>query len=78
MSDQSLAGQLDALHEAGCDRVWSDVASGVRTRRPGLDDLVAVAAPGDTVVTTRLDRLGRSLPLMDRSEMLCGQFSAEN
>lgn len=71
MNDQSLAGQLDALHAAGCERLWTDVASGARTRRPGLDDLIAVAAAGDTVVTTRLDRLGRSLPhLLDLVEEL--------
>jgi DNA invertase Pin-like site-specific DNA recombinase len=70
-SDQSLAGQLDALHAAGCERVWTDVASGTLTRRPGLDDLVAVAVAGDTVVTTRLDRLGRSLShLLDLVEDL--------
>jgi len=61
-SDQSLMGQLDALQAAGCERVWTDVASGARARRPGLDELVAVTAAGDTVVVTRLDRLGRSLP----------------
>ncbi|WP_422743602.1 recombinase family protein [Mycobacterium sp. WMMD1722] len=60
--DQSLVGQIDALRDAGCERVWSDVASGARTRRPGLDCLVTAAVPGDTVVTTTLDRLGRSLP----------------
>jgi DNA invertase Pin-like site-specific DNA recombinase len=61
-SDQSIAGQLDALQAAGCERVWTDVVSGARTRRPGLDELVAAAAARDTVVVTRLDRLGRSLP----------------
>jgi DNA invertase Pin-like site-specific DNA recombinase len=61
-SDQTVAGQLDALHEAGCDRIWTDVASGARARRPGLDELAVAAALGDTVVVTRLDRLGRSLP----------------
>ena len=61
-SDQILGGQLDALHAAGCERVWTDVASGALARRPGLDDLVAAATAGDTVVATRLDRLGRSLP----------------
>ncbi|ORB68109.1 MULTISPECIES: recombinase family protein [Mycobacterium] len=70
-SDQSVAGQLDALHAAGCERVWTDVASGTLARRPGLDDLIAVATEGDTVVTTRLDRLGRSLPhLLDLVEEL--------
>ena len=61
-SDQSVDGQVDALRAAGCERVWTDVASGVRSRRPALDELLAAAAPGDTVVVCRLDRLGRSLP----------------
>ncbi|PBJ66882.1 DNA invertase, partial [Mycobacterium avium subsp. hominissuis] len=61
-SDQSLTGQIDALRAAGCERVWTDVASGARARRPGLDELVAAVVAGDTVVVTRLDRLGRSLP----------------
>jgi DNA invertase Pin-like site-specific DNA recombinase len=61
-SDQSPAGQLDALRAASCGRVWTDVASGARTRRPALEELLAAAAAGDTLVVCRLDRLGRSLP----------------
>ena len=38
------------------------MASGVRTRRPALAELVATAVADDTVVVCRLDRLGRSLP----------------
>src|SRR5262245_47142131 len=61
-TDQSIAGQLDALEAAGCRRVCTDVASGVRAGRLGLDELMAVAGGGDTVIVTRLDRRGRSLP----------------
>lgn len=61
-NDQSAHSQLDALTAAGCERVWTDVASGARSRRPALDELLAAAAAGDTVVVTRLDRMGRSLP----------------
>lgn len=73
-TDQSITGQLDALKDVGCRRVWTDVVSGVRTRRPGLDELMAVASGGDTVVVTRLDRLGRSLPhLLGLVEVLAGR-----
>lgn len=61
-SDQSPDSQSDALATAGCARVWTDVASGVHAHRPALDELIATAGAGDTVVVCRLDRLGRSLP----------------
>jgi DNA invertase Pin-like site-specific DNA recombinase len=58
-ADQSADGQIDALRSAGVERIWTDVASGVRTRRPALAELVATAVADDTVVVCRL---GRSLP----------------
>ncbi|VBA55042.1 recombinase family protein [Mycobacterium pseudokansasii] len=61
-TEQSAQGQLDALHAAGVEQVWTDVASGLRSDRPALAELVTTAAKGDTVVVSRLDRLGRSLP----------------
>lgn len=61
-AEQSAEGQLDALRSAGVERVWTDVASGMRSDRPALAELVEASAPGDVVVVCRLDRLGRSLP----------------
>ena len=58
---QDEALQHDALRQAGCDRIYADKASGKLESRPGLDDLLAHARAGDTVVVWRLDRLGRSL-----------------
>ena len=58
---QDEALQRDALHVAGVDRIFVDKASGKLESRPALDDLLAQARPGDTVVVWRLDRLGRSL-----------------
>ena len=60
--DQTLALQQDALHEAGCERIFTDTASGAKADRPGLDEAVAYARSGDTLVVWKLDRLGRSLP----------------
>jgi DNA invertase Pin-like site-specific DNA recombinase len=59
--DQSLDLQLDALDKAGCERVFSDRASGAKAARPGLDEALSFARPGDTLVVWKLDRLGRSL-----------------
>lgn len=58
---QDEALQLDALEQVGCDRVFTDHASGSTTERPALDELLRLLRPGDTVVIWRLDRLGRSL-----------------
>jgi DNA invertase Pin-like site-specific DNA recombinase len=60
--DQELALQTDALTEAGCDRIWTDQASGkTLAGRPGLDALLDHARAGDVLVVWRLDRLGRAL-----------------
>lgn len=45
--------------------MFSDVASGANTNRPGLAALRAEVAPGDTVIVFKLDRLGRSIVDID-------------
>lgn len=59
--EQTARLQLDALNAAGCERTFSETASGVAADRPILADLLSHARRGDTVVVWRLDRLGRSL-----------------
>jgi len=61
-AEQDTALQRDALSAAGCWKVWTDVASGVRTDRPQLRLVLEALQPGNTLVVWRLDRLGRSLP----------------
>lgn len=59
--DQTEALQLDALKAAGCELIFTDHGvSGTKTRREGLDDLLATLTKGDTLVVWKLDRLGRS------------------
>jgi len=60
-TDQDAALQLDALHAAGCYRVWVDTISGSLEHRPELTKLLDQLRPGDTLVVWRLDRLGRSI-----------------
>jgi DNA invertase Pin-like site-specific DNA recombinase len=58
--DQDLTAQLDALKVAGAEATYREKVSGVRADRPQLAKLMAKLLPGDVVVVTKLDRLGRS------------------
>lgn len=59
--EQSLDSQIDALQQAGCERIYCDKISGSKATRPELDRLRDCLRAGDTLVVWRLDRLGRSL-----------------
>jgi DNA invertase Pin-like site-specific DNA recombinase len=59
--DQNLDLQLDALKEAGCEKIFCDKISGAKSDRPELNKLKDTLRAGDTVVVYKLDRLGRSL-----------------
>ena len=61
VGSQSLDLQLDALREAECEEVFTEAASGAKTARPVLDDLLSRLRAGDVLVIWKLDRLGRSL-----------------
>jgi DNA invertase Pin-like site-specific DNA recombinase len=60
--EQTLNLQQDALEKAGCNRIFTDTASGAKTERTGLEEALTYVRKGDTLVVWRLDRLGRSLP----------------
>lgn len=60
--DQTLDLQRDALDKTSGDRAFTDVLSGFKSVRPGLDELLALVRDGDTLVVWQLDRLGASLP----------------
>lgn len=60
-ADQDLRLQLDALEAAGCEKVFTDKASGLLANRAGLGEALAYARQGDTLVVWKLDRLGRSM-----------------
>jgi DNA invertase Pin-like site-specific DNA recombinase len=61
-ADQDTQLQTEALRRAGCWRVFEDIASGIKTERPGLASALAYLREGDVFTVWRLDRLGRSLP----------------
>jgi DNA invertase Pin-like site-specific DNA recombinase len=59
--DQELALQLDALEQAGCEKIYQEKVSGVAKARPQLEALLEHLRKEDVVVVWKLDRLARSL-----------------
>lgn len=59
--EQILDMQVNALSEYGCKTIHKETVSGVKSKRPILDDLLKNIRPGDVLVIWKLDRLGRDL-----------------
>src|SRR5260370_18951743 len=80
-STQDYAAQVEALKAAGCDRIFSEKASGKSPNgRPELAKLFKALLPGDAVVVTKLDRIARSSRdlhniIHDLKERGCGFLS---
>jgi DNA invertase Pin-like site-specific DNA recombinase len=61
-TDQDLTVQLEALKAAGCKKVFAEKVSGTSTAgREELAKALDYVREGDTLVITRIDRLGRSV-----------------
>lgn len=89
--DQNPDSQHDALLEAGVkpEHMFIEKASTRLAVRPKLDELRKFLRPGDTIVVTKLDRLGRSVmdlitianDLRDQGvalEILAGSFNRDD
>jgi DNA invertase Pin-like site-specific DNA recombinase len=57
---QTLQAQTEALHSAGCARIFAEKISGAYADRPQLAKAIAALGDGDTLIVTKLDRLARS------------------
>ena len=69
--DQNPELQLAALREVGCERIFTETASGARQDRRRLRAAMRSIKPGDTLVVWKFDRLARSLrQLTDTLEVL--------
>ena len=58
---QNLDLQIQQLQQEGCEKIFTDVVSGVKAERPELDRMLEQVRAGDVIVIWKLDRLGRSL-----------------
>ena len=63
-SEQNIQTQIDLLKAEGCDKIYTDVASGVREDRQGLKEMLSFLREGDIVIVYKLDRIFRSLKNM--------------
>ena len=63
--EQDPALQHDALEQAGCDKVFTEKASGAQRDRPQLMAALEYIGEGDTLVVWKLDRLRRGEHLGD-------------
>ncbi len=59
--DQTPQLQTDALKQAGCERIFTEKASGAQRDRPQLIAALDYLREGDSLVVWKLDRLARSM-----------------
>ena len=63
-SEQNIQNQIDLLQQQGCKQIYTDIASGVREDRKGLNEMLSYLREGDIVVVYKTDRIFRSLKNM--------------
>lgn len=61
--EQDLTRQEESLKAYGCDRIYSDKATGKNFNRPEYNKLKEALRAGDTLVVHEFDRLGRNKKL---------------
>lgn len=59
--EQNLNRQLDDLKKHKCDIIFSDKMTGSTNERPQLQKCLKTLKPGDCLLVTSIDRLGRSM-----------------
>lgn len=56
----SLEDQVDVLKSHGAEEIYADAYTGSSMKRPNFDKLLGVIKDGDTLIVTKMDRLGRT------------------
>ena len=63
-SDQNISNQIELLKENGCEKIFKDIASGVREDRVSLNEMLSYMRKGDMVIVYKTDWIFRSLKNM--------------
>lgn len=56
-----LDAQMKQLRDAGSEKIYTDCFTGTTMERPEFEKLQKELKSGDTIIVTKLDRLGRSV-----------------
>lgn len=62
--EQNIESQIDLLRKNGCEKIYSDVASGIKEDRKGLLEMIQYLRKGDSIIVYKNDRIFRSLKNM--------------
>lgn len=63
-SNQKIENQISLLKENGCEKIFTDIASGVREDRTGLNEMLSQMRKDDVILVYKTDRIFRSLKNM--------------
>lgn len=63
-SDQNISTQIEMLKENDCEKIFTDIASGVREDREGLNEMLSYLRKDDIIIVYKTDRIFRSLKNM--------------
>ena len=63
-AEQKLETQIELLKQQGCEKIYTDIASGVREDRKGLNEMLSFLREGNVVIVYKTDRIFRSLKNM--------------
>ena len=61
IDNNSLESQKKLLEKFGAEKIYEDIFTGFSKNRPQLNELLSIVQTGDTIITTKLDRIARSI-----------------
>lgn len=70
--EQDLELQIDALEKAGCEKIFSDTASGAKDDRKGLSEAMEFSRSSDSIVVWKFNPARQKPQTFDRDN----QFTA--